>query len=441
MLLTLTSCGEDWLNVKSDKQLVVPTSLKDLQALLDNTSEMNFSTTPSLGEVSTTDYYLMDEDWNALASEEQRNAYKWNQTIHAGESCYSWNYPYESILHANLALDGLKNIPLNPANSAAWNNIHGSALFYRSWAFFQLAQVFCKPYDQQTASQDLGIPLRMEADINIPSVRASIQQVYAQITADTRRAIDQLPTNPLVLTRPGKAAAYGLLAKTYLHMEKYDSAWSMATHCLSLSNQLLDYNEMDQSAEYPFSQMNEEVIFHTTMAPLSALFRVMNVDTVLYKKYTPNDLRKPLYYRVEDGRISFKGTYDASIRLFSGLAVDEVKLLKAECEARLGQVTEAMSTLNSLLVTRWKTGSYIPATAENQTKAIALILEERQKSLPYRGIHWMDLRRTASEPEFATTLYRKLEGQLLALEPNDLRWVMPIPDEVIEFSGITQNPR
>ncbi|MFH6983491.1 RagB/SusD family nutrient uptake outer membrane protein [Marinoscillum luteum] len=439
--LSTAACQDHWLEIKSDKQLVIPTSLKDLQALLDNTSEMNFSTTPSLGEVGTTDYYLADEDWQALSSEEQRNAYRWDKTIFAGESCFSWNYPYKSILNANLALEGLARITQDTGNEDAWNNIRGSALFYRSWAFFQLAQVFCKPYAKATALSDLGIPLRLESDINIRSERATVQRTYDQIIADVWKAVEVLPDEPLVQTRPGKAAGYALLAKAYLHMNNYDSALSTATQCLRIANQLMDYNQLDSAADYPFAQMNEEVIFLATMSPLSALFRVMHVDAELYGKYAPGDLRKALFYQKDEGRVSFKGTYDGSIRLFSGLAVDEVMLLKAEAEARLGALDDAMNTLNTLLITRWESGTYEPLTAESETQAQQLIMEERHKSLPYRGIRWMDLRRIANEPALAVTLHRQLEGQMYTLEPGDPRYVLPIPDEVIELSGMPQNPR
>ena len=178
-----------------------------------------------------------------------------------------------------------------------------------------------------------------------------------------------------------------------------------------------------------------------TMSPLSALFRVMHVDAELYGKYAPGDLRKALFYQKDEGRVSFKGTYDGSIRLFSGLAVDEVMLLKAEAEARLGALDDAMNTLNTLLITRWESGTYEPLTAESETQAQQLIMEERHKSLPYRGIRWMDLRRIANEPALAVTLHRQLEGQMYTLEPGDPRYVLPIPDEVIELSGMPQNPR
>ncbi|WP_421889749.1 RagB/SusD family nutrient uptake outer membrane protein [Marinoscillum sp.] len=441
MALSTTACQDHWLEIKSDKQLVIPSSLKDLQALLDNTTEMNFSTTPSLGEVGTTDYYLPDEDWQALSSEEQRNAYRWDEIIYAGESCYSWNYPYKSVLHANLALEGLEKVTRTAGDEDAWNNIRGSALFYRSWAFFQLAQVFGKPYAKATAMSDLGIPLRLESDINIPSVRATVQRTYDQIISDVWKAVKLLPETPLVQTRPGKAAAYALLAKAYLHTQVYDSAHSTATQCLQSAHQLMDYNQLDPAADYPFAQMNEEVIYQATMAPLSALFRVMHVEGELYEKYAPGDLRKVMYYLEEEGRVSFKGTYDGSIRLFSGIAVDEVMLLKAEAEARLGRVDDAMSTLNALLVTRWESGTYEALTAESEAQALQLIMEERHKSLPYRGIRWMDLRRVAHEPGLAVTLRRELEGQVYILEPGAPRYVLPIPDDVIELSGMPQNPR
>ena len=71
---------------------------------------------------------------------------------------------------------------------------------------------------------------------------------------------------------------------------------------------------------------------------------------------------------------------------------------------------------------------------------MALILLERRKELLMRGLRWMDLKRLNMEGA-AITLTRTVNGQVYTLPPNDLRYALPIPEDVIAISGMQQNPR
>jgi len=53
----------------------------------------------------------------------------------------------------------------------------------------------------------------------------------------------------------------------------------------------------------------------------------------------------------------------------------------------------------------------------------------------------MDLRRLNKDVRFAKTLTRAINGQTYTLSPNDPKYVMPIPIQEINTSGIAQNPR
>jgi hypothetical protein len=106
----------------------------------------------------------------------------------------------------------------------------------------------------------------------------------------------------------------------------------------------------------------------------------------------------------------------------------------------MGNASAAMNDLNTLLMKRWKTGTFIPYTAINATDALSKILTERRKELLMRGIRWSDLRRLNKEPQFAKTLIRVIGGQTYYLYPNDKRYVFPIPLQIIQMTGVPQNP-
>src|ERR1019366_5304512 len=112
--------------------------------------------------------------------------------------------------YCNIVLEGLNNIKPGPQDTTEWNNIKGSALFYRAYAFHDLLQLFAKPYDKSTAASDPGIPLRMTSDVNVILKRATVLESYARITNDLTVAESLLPQFPLYKTRPSALAADAL---------------------------------------------------------------------------------------------------------------------------------------------------------------------------------------------------------------------------------------
>ncbi len=62
LLLTCCTGCEKWLDAKPDKKLAVPSSVKDLQALLDNNGMMNRKG-PTYDEASADNYYYPREKY------------------------------------------------------------------------------------------------------------------------------------------------------------------------------------------------------------------------------------------------------------------------------------------------------------------------------------------------------------------------------------------
>ncbi|WP_205513820.1 RagB/SusD family nutrient uptake outer membrane protein [Longitalea arenae] len=443
--VVMISCKKDWIEVKSDKALDVPTSIEDFQALLDNVTIMN-DNRPSLGEISADNYYLTDTLWESWSSI-NRNAYVWAGDIYSGliSDQYNWNNSYAQVFYANIALEGIDKVGQQDYNTSAWNNVKGSALFYRGEAFFNLSQLFAKPYSL-TFPDNPGIPLRLNADPNEVSVRSSLQQTYDQILSDLQSSVDHLPDVPLYKTRPSKPAAYALLSRVYLVKQDFGNALKYADLCLKLYDSLLDYNTLNANAQFPIPQVNREVIFMTSIETSVLLPNTHIVDSTLYQSYDLNDLRKKILYRANTaGQLYFNGTYTGGARIgvsrtFGGIATDEVYLTRAECYARTGNVSAAMSDLNALMSKRIKTGFFVPFTAGNASEALNLILAERRKETPFRGLRWIDLRRLNSEGA-NIILTRKLKGQSYTLPPNDPKYALPIPPDVISLTGMPQNVR
>lgn len=455
ILLALTfSCKKqnEWLDVKSNKSDVIPSTMEDFQALLDNYNVMN-TNYPAIGIIGADNSYVSDATALSAGEPQERNAYKWASDIYENNlvSGIDWAHPYKIIEYANVVLDGLQNSGLQ--KNTISDNIKGQALFFRAFSYYHLLQIFSKQYNPNAAGQDLGVPLKLEPDINPFLARSSLQEVYDQILTDLTNSEALLQVNSSYKTRPSKSAAQTMLAKVYLNMGNYVKAKEYCDLVLKNKNSLLDLNTLNASLVYPLptlqSNSNPEIIFYSITFhwafnnPNNSL-----VSDELYQLYDDNDLRKTIFFRTNpNGSHRFRGSYSGSASLFNGLSTNEILLIRAECMARIGDYERAMTDLNTLLKERWKkvngVSTYVAQTANNENSALTLILLERRKDLPFSGnLRWEDLKRLNNDPRFAKTLKRTINGQQYTLPPNDNRYVYPVPPiETNINTKIINNPR
>jgi len=446
----LSACNK-FLDEKSDGALAVPNTLKDLQALLDNNSTINLYTGPGLIELNTDDFFLEASVLNKL-TEFDKQAYTWHpnpqfQLINVG---LQWRNCYQVIFYANTVLDHLNAV--ENKNTVEYNSLKGFALFLRAYTYFQLAQVYApvyQPGDETHNMQKLGLPLRLDPSFEEKSHRSSIIETYDQILKDLHEAKALLPETVAFATRSNKTAAYALLARVYLTMQNYEQALSNANEALTRNSTLMDYSMRNTASTTPFETFNPEVIFWAHSASMSMLSPTRaNVDTVLYNSYGDNDLRKKVFFNKKtNGFVAFKGNYAGyySSSFFNGLAVDEQFLIKSECLARLNKISEAKTTLTTLLSMRYAGAYNFPAVYSSQEEVLRYILQERRKELLFRGVRWSDIRRLNQDDRFKRNLTRILtdgsETKKFTLPVRDLRFTFIIPQDVIRTSGMTQNPR
>lgn len=435
------SACEKYLDVKSDSRLVTPNSLESFQQLLDEANSMNYSTN-SFGEGSADDYFITDDTYSSLHLE-GRNVYVWKNYIYNYDS--DWARAYVPVYTSNVVLDNIKKIERTAKNHSDWDNIHGSALFYRAYSYVNSIWTYSKAYSKETAESDLGIVLRENSDPNIQSVRSSVEDCYSRIISDLKKASNALPLKPFHVLRPSKGSAFGLLARTYLSMGKYEEALTYADSAIMISPELLDYNEVELPAtptENPFRRFNKETIFYSQMLGYAAALGLGYVDTLLFDDYTNDDLRKSLFFgKVENGYHQFRGTYaeDTYIR-FSGITSAEMYLIKAECEIKLNQINDGVKTMNILIKHRYKNDSNELKADNGKEALLNAVLLERRKELVFRGLRWIDIKRL-NRDGFNIELKRIVSGETASLQPNDNRFALPLPDDVIRASGLQQNPK
>ncbi|QEM03717.1 RagB/SusD family nutrient uptake outer membrane protein [Mucilaginibacter rubeus] len=449
-LICCFSCKkqDDWLNIKNNKSDVTPQTLQDFQAILDNDVVFN-DLNSILGVIGTDNIYFPDTKLDA-ENQVTRNTYLWASDIYQGALSADWVNNYQAVEYANIVLDGLEKLPTAQRSTVTAQNIKGQALFMRSFAFYQLSQLFCKPYVLSSAGSDLGVPIRLSLDVNQKVGRGSVKQVYDQMINDLKIAIPLLPLSAQYKTRPNSSAANALLAKVCLSMADYQNAYTFADAALKENATLLDFNKLNISSTAPFpsfAQNNPEIMWYAYSYGLTATIcnakATSRISTDLYNSYIPGDLRKTTYF-ISDGAGAFrpKANYSARPYNFCGIANDEIYLIRAECAARNNYVTIALADINALMKYRLSPDAFVAFTSTDPVTLLNKILAERRRELVLTGnTRWEDLRRLNQDSRFSLTIQHEYHGNTYILAPNDKRYVFPLPQDEITINHLPQNPR
>ncbi|TJZ61782.1 RagB/SusD family nutrient uptake outer membrane protein [Sphingobacterium olei] len=431
-LVLCPSCSA-FLEKKPDETIDIPESLEDLGGLMDSYAIMN-NNYPLSSAVFSDDYYLATEDWQALASKEQRDSYIWEHEVDYRDII---NSQYRSILFANTVLERIDQATvINQKDRENYNRIKGTAFFFRGYRNYMVA-VHHSPHPKLVSGSDQGIPLRLKSSYSEPTVMSSLDQTYAQILTDLHASTSLLPNEPMIVSRPSKPAAYGMLAKVYLDLGRYSEALAYADSCLEIKNELIDLNTIDLNAAAPFPRFNKEVIFQARSATSPLLARTIGrIDTLLYSAYGDEDLRKKAFYvKNAKGWVEFKGDYDgrgnSSGYDFWGVLLPDIYLIKVECLARLGKFVDAKMTLKSLLEHRLLKNQSFPYELTPNEELLAIVLKERRKELIRKGCRWIDIRRLATDDMYKIESIRRLDDKTYRLTADKM--YIPIPQSVLVF--------
>lgn len=445
IIALISACNPDFLDIKRDRKQVIPESLDDFNLLLGDVSLFSGSSAASMRSAAAEEFILSESAWDLLTTFGEKNAYRWQDERFMGTECPDWNYGYKRILSAHIILEGLSKIERTAANANVYDQVKGKALFHRANANFQLASEFAAPIGDEEHNA-YGLPLRKSADPQEVSIRSSVAETYNSILDDLLAAQQLLSTESTDFYQPSKRTANALLARVYLAMGRYNDALDVAKMVLDGAGKLLNYQNFSASSRYSFPSRgvgNSEILFYDqgysteSVAPTKG-----RINADLITSYAENDLRKKLFFKLEsDGLYSYKGSYVGASSVFTGLALDEMYLIYAECLIRTGRVQLGLDKLNELLVTRFAKDTYQEYKGLEKNAALDLVLLERRKQLLIRGLRWIDLRRFNFIENRNIQLHRTLAGKMYTLMAKDLRFTFLVPNNVIVNSKVIQFPR
>lgn len=449
ILVSGQSCKKEneWLNEKTQKSDVAPETITDYQAIMDNNLEMNQKSYATAGLSASDNIFVREQDYGSIG-EFSYNIYSWVKQPWVAGNSSQWNNGFTTTEFANICIDGLSQ--LNNKQDIQYANVLGQAYFHRAVSTYNLMNTFCKAYDKNTAANDLGLPLRNTSDVNIIiRTRANLKETYDFAINDLKTAMNLLPDKQAFSQRPTKNAARAYLAKIYLNMGEYELAYNEVQETLKTQNTLLDFNStvINYTSTYRFPVNgigNPEILYYArssfddNVLPRTGSLGIIPPE--FYDQYNEKDLRKKAFFVTRNGYPRFIGCYTGTLYSFSGIATNELFLIRAECAARLSKAQEALNDLNLLLKNRYATGNFSNYTLANVPDVLGLVLAERRKELPFTAnIRGEDLRRLNKDPKYQTIVKRIINGVEVNIMPNDSRYVFPIPDNEIQISGIPQN--
>lgn len=328
----------------------------------------------------------------------------------------------------------------------------------RALAHFDLTRFFAQPYVFTPNGQHMGIPY-LKANITYEDKvkRDLLYKNYEDIIADLTDAELNIGT---AINQEGakssraymsKVAVQALLARVYLYKNDWDNAREYATKVIeSGSASLLGNDQIVDS--YNVNEPNDEDLFvvdksgRSDGAPLSSILGVriertskyMLVSNDLLSLYDEDDVRLQLFEEQLGITLSskykeFVGGHDHYIPV---VRLAEMYLIRAEASLNL-PVSDEVQARADLDIIRKRAN---PAAENVQLSGDVLreeLFNERRRELAFEGHLFFDIARMGRD-------VRRVDCNAEInkdLDYPDYRYVLPIPDEAIEYNDkMIQNP-
>ncbi len=127
-----------------------------------------------------------------------------------------WDNSYKIVVGANKVLESIEE-----GESEELDQLLGENYYLRALVYFQMGNVFGKPYNQGGAN--LSVPLKLTSNVDDIPDRHTVQEVYDQVISDLLKAESLMTVNKSA-SFATKEAAQALLSRVYLYMEDNDNA-------------------------------------------------------------------------------------------------------------------------------------------------------------------------------------------------------------------------
>nr|WP_320057412.1 RagB/SusD family nutrient uptake outer membrane protein [uncultured Bacteroides sp.] len=360
---------------------------------------------------------------------------------------------YAAISSCNLIIKNASSA--TEATDAERNELTAQAKVIRTVVYFVLANYYADTYDEATAATKLSVPLIENADLNASYTQVSIQQIYDYMLKNLEEALPYLPHAGATVLHPTIGAAYAMYARIYLQMGNYALALQYADKALVENSALYDWTAYYEANK---AQIENATSYTPTTSPMG----IDNVENYYFRhgskdgasselkiqvdrvaRFEAGDARMAARWKLEKIGVDtyYKSTLSGLFN-YGGLTTTEVYLIKAECLARNGKYSDAMSALNTVRQKRILATVYQPLSASTEEQAMQYIRRTKENELIFSIVPFADARRFNKETKYARTLSKVVDGKTYTLSPTSHLWTMPFPMGATSNSGngtLTQN--
>lgn len=468
ILAAVFGCG-DFLEEKSQSE-VRPSNVTDMEKIMEGQAYFASSSGVlfnSKTELLTDDLECVDKDETAYemeTKEKKRWMFSWDRTMFdeqgGGEDLTFWTAPYEGIMGCNVVLDYMDEMG---GQEERKQYVKGEAYALRGFYYFMLVNFFGWPYNDGDPSTHLGVPLKLVSTATDELFkRNTVAEVYEQIEKDLLTGAELMAANPqkLDITRLSAPAAYALASRMYLHMDDWDNVIKCADMVIAEKPDLLNLIDAKEGCVYD-RDFATEILWAGSMAAGDDFYNtytkgdfIVATELVnLYGQDVDNDLQD-IRMQTDSTNSYFEqgtgGSWIAGAKkskkssLVGGIRTAEVYLNRAEAYVRKYIETgerqyaeQALEDLNHLREYRFEPGYVDKELADfaDGEDLLAFCLRERRREMVHEAnSRWFDLRRLEM-PKIVHNYYLNGELNVFTLEEKDSRYVLPIPERVIE-----QNP-
>lgn len=414
---TTVSC-DHYLDVEPVGK-VIPETLTDYRAVLTS----GYSTTAIHKALSAirADELILDE-FNDNATF-YRDHYIWNDA-NPDKTTNSFPYAalYNRIFYTNVIIN---EASAKLAPSAEKDQLIGEAYALRALTYFDLLNIFSKPFNAATAGTDRGVPLALQIDLEQAYVPQSVAVIYDQILSDNEAASKLLNLNTQtagINYRFSKAALYAMESRIFLYRKEWAKAIAAADKAMTYKSALINLNT---TAALPNLYNGPESILALEDPFINLLKGASYAAPTLTGVYDKtNDLRFALYYQASGSRYRFRKGGDIAQKCTFRTA--ELYLTKAEASAQLSDLPTARTTVITFIKNRYTATAFntlsTSIAAMTQTQLLDFIAQERQREFAVEGHRWFDLRRTTQKQ-----INHTFNDQDYTLIENDPRYTLPFP--------------
>jgi len=356
-----------------------------------------------------------------------------------------WWSGYKLIHDTNKIINNSVYIP--DAKPEQIKNLVGQAQVLRAYAMLKLAQMYSPAYAKNPDAPSILLNTGTD-DIYSGFKRSKLSEVYAQIESDLVAAASQLKDND----DKGffdKRAANAILARLYLDMGKWQLARDHAK-LASAGMTLMDLTEMYAG----FHTRNSETIFaiaftqedNNTYLSLPSFYwpvggySSMRANKDFVSKFLAADARKSFFMKLNEidpnRYLIVKFGHNNAVGNAERICIraSEMILIEAECEAALGNNSDAQNALYK--IQKRSNPGVSKSTATGQA-LIDEVLLERRKELFGEGFRWQDIKRR--QLPFKRTGDHWVILSFTAQDPNYYKLTFPIPQSEIDANPALTN--